>query len=282
MKKVFAGTVGLVVPLLALGQGQGQPQVKQVPPGTPVTIQVTPAPSPSPNVTMTLGSRRAVVTPHRQGCCHTGGGNIDVAQPSPDTVVVTMTGVAVAVGGLCGAGVAGMDFVLSQDFEVSFEKPEVKAAKVTLEGRVLGLLRSHKHGGTAEATHGCAIVQAETAELLSLSVPDYLASNGENLSVNDREGPRSAPITPGKYRLYQTFHVMASHPRSLLPCKAASAEFAPDPALDPLWISYWEPFHGAAKKDFGFQVTLKVAEESQPNGEKKESEKLDIIPKKVK
>ena len=38
-----------------------------------------------------------------------------------------------------------------------------------------------------------------------------------------------------------------------------SAEFAPDPALDPLWISAFEPFHGAAKKDFGFQVTIKVA-----------------------
>ena len=36
---------------------------------------------------------------------------------------------------------------------------------------------------------------------------------------------------------------------------------APDPALDPLWISYWEPFHGAVKKDFGFQVTVKVAPE---------------------
>jgi hypothetical protein len=43
--------------------------------------------------------------------------------------------------------------------------------------------------------------------------------------------------------------------------KSASAEFAPDPALDPLWISYWEPFHGAGKKDFGFQVILKVAGE---------------------
>ena len=44
-------------------------------------------------------------------------------------------------------------------------------------------------------------------------------------------------------------------------CKAASAEFAPDPALDPLWISYWEPFHGAIKKDFGFQVTVRVVPE---------------------
>src|SRR6266545_341287 len=128
-----------------------------------------PGAPPEPKASVSLKDRQALAAPARQGFTHTGGGNIDVAQPAPDTVVITMTGVAVAVGGLCGAGVAGMDFVLSQDFEVSFEKPEVKAAKVTLEGRVLGLLRSHKHGGTAEATHGCAIVQAETAELLSLS-----------------------------------------------------------------------------------------------------------------
>ncbi len=259
MRKVFAGVAGLFVPLLALAQ-----QPVPIPPKTPVTIQVTPAPSPAPNVTITLGPRRGRVTPHRQGCCHTGGGNIDVAQPSPDTVVVTMTGVAVAVGTACGPGVAGMDFDLDQDFEVTFEKPEVKAARLTLEGRVIGLLRSHHRAGTAEATHGCACVRTDSAELLSLCLPDHLAARGENLSVNDREGPRSLPIPAGKYRLHQTFHVMASHPRALFPCKAASAEFAPDPALDLLWISYWEPFHGANKKDFGFQITLKVAEETQP------------------
>ena len=81
----------------------------------------------------------------------------------------------------------------------------------------------------------------------------------ENLSVNDREGPTTVVIGPGKYCLHQTFAVTASHPHTLTCAKASSAEFAPDPALDPLWISYWEPFHGAIKKDFGFQVVLKVA-----------------------
>jgi hypothetical protein len=38
-------------------------------------------------------------------------------------------------------------------------------------------------------------------------------------------------------------------------------EFAPDPALDPLWISAFEPFHGSKKKDFGFRVTIKVEPE---------------------
>src|SRR5262249_13836433 len=60
----------------------------------------------------------------------------------------------------------------------------------------------------------------------------------------------------------------ATHPRALLLCYAASAEFAPDPALDPLWISYWEPFHGAIKKDFGFQITVKVAPQDEPEAKK--------------
>jgi hypothetical protein len=36
-----------------------------------------------------------------------------------------------------------------------------------------------------------------------------------------------------------------------------------------LWLSYKEPFHGAIKKDFGFQVTLKLAEDTEAdNGDK--------------
>jgi len=62
-----------------------------------------------------------------------------------------------------------------------------------------------------------------------------------------------------------------AHP-TILPTKGPSAEFAPDPAIDPLWLSYKEPFHGAIKKDFGFQIILKVAEETEPeNGAKEEA-----------
>jgi hypothetical protein len=234
-------------------------QPTTVPPGTPVTIVVTPGAPPSPAVSITLGARHGHVTPRRLGCCHTGGGNIDVATPAGDTVVVTMTGVAVATGSPCGPGVAGMDFCLEQAFEVTFEKSDVKAAELTLEGRVIGLLRSGSRGGVADETGGCATITAGAEALATLCVPDHSAACAENLSLNDHEGPISAPVRPGKYVLHQSWHVQASHTRSVLPCKAASAEFAPDPALDPLWISYWEPFHGAIKKDFGFQITLKVA-----------------------
>ena len=85
--------------------------------------------------------------------------------------------------------------------------------------------------------------------------------------MNCREGPLSVPVVAGPYTLHQSFTVTANHCKCLLPCKAASAEFAPDPALDPLWISAFEPFHGASKKDFGLQVTLKVSAVEAPKAE---------------
>jgi hypothetical protein len=210
-------------------------------------------------VTITLGARHGHVTPTRQGFTHTGGGNIGVAQPTPDSLIITMAGVAVAGGHPCKDSVATLEFTLDQCLEIAFEKPEIKLVKLTLEGQVIGLLRSQgKGGGSAEQRPGCATIATEAGPVLTLCVPPHSVAGGENLSVNCREGPVSISIPAGKYTLHQTFAVTASHPRTLKLCKAASAEFAPDPALDPLWISYWEAFHGAAKKDFGLQITLRV------------------------
>jgi hypothetical protein len=206
--------------------------------------------------------------PTRSGFNHTGGGNIDVQQPAPDTLVITMTGVAVAGGCPGKDSVAALAFDLCQEFEVAIAKPDVKRAKLTIEARVIGLLRSHEKGGGSAAitcpAHAFVApsgVVGDAAAVVEVSLPGRAVAGGENLSVNDKCGPVAALVSAGKYTLREAFGVQAAHPKKVLPCKAASAEFAPDPALDPLWISYWEPFHGAAKKDFGFQVTIKVAAE---------------------
>jgi hypothetical protein len=227
----------------------------------------TPPAAAGPPAIIVLGSRHGHATPVRQGFAHTGGGNIDVAQPAPDTVIVTMTGVAVAGAHPCKDSAAAWNFDLEQCFEVRFDDPRLKQAKLTLEARVIGLLRSHcKGGGVAEQAPGCATVLAGPVALVTVCAPPHSVGGGENLSVNCKEGPVSGPAGAGSYSLHQTFAVRATHPHTLAPCKAASAEFAPDPALDPLWISYWEPFHGAAKKDFGLQVTMRVIAETPPNG----------------
>jgi hypothetical protein len=260
--KFLAGLVTFLVPLPVLAS-----QKTDVPPGTPVTIIVKPAEPATPPVSIVLKGRHGHVTPHREGCCHTGAGYIEVQQPTADTVIVTMTGIAVAVGSPRGPGVATVEFDLDQCFDVSFDKEGLKAAKISIEGRVIGLLRSEcKGGGSAEESNGCASILCDTNELLSLRAPSHSVAGGENLAVNCHEGPVEAPIVAGKYRLHQIFHIGAYHPRAYLPCKAASAEFAPDPALDPLWISYWEPFHGTTKKDFGLQITIKVAEDTSAPG----------------
>jgi hypothetical protein len=229
--------------------------------GLALSLAAAEAPAPPPAVVIELGARQAQATPIRQGFTHTGGGNIDVAQPSPDTVIITMTGVAVAGGHPCTDSLASLAFDLCQDFEIKVAKPEIKKVKVSLEARVIGLLRSHKKGcGSAainEPAH--AAVLAVGTPVVEVAMPGRSVAAGENLSINDRVTPVVAEVPPGKYALRQAFGVQAAHPRKVLPCKAASAEFAPDPALDPLWISAFEPFHGAIKKDFGFQVILKVS-----------------------
>ncbi len=250
-----------------LAAARADDKKETVPPGTPVTITVT-TQAPPPDVSISLGKRTAQVTPSRVRCNHTGGGNIDVQQPSADTLVVTMTGAAVAYGSPAGAASAALDFVLSQAFDVSFDKPTVKAAKLTLECRLIGFLRSHKTG-TAEVS-GAASVGGAGCPGLAVPVPSHAVGGCESLSVNDKEGPVSVVLAAaGTFCLTQTFRVSATMPKAFLPCKAPSAEFAPDPALDPLWISAKEPFKGAKKGDLGFQVTLKVAPQDVPEPAKK-------------
>jgi hypothetical protein len=216
--------------------------------------------SSGPAVTITLGPRHGHITPVRHGFSHTGGGNIDVAQPAPDTLIVTMTGVAVAGAHPCKESTAALEFDLNQCLEIVFADPKLKRAKLTIDGRVVGLLRCHAKGsGSAEQVQACATLGAGGGEFASLAVPPHAVACGENLSLNCHEGPVNVPVAAGPYTLHQSFTITARHRHSVVPCKAASAEFAPDPALDPLWISYWEPFHGAIKKDFGFQLIIKVA-----------------------
>ena len=258
-----AGYLGLG--LLALAAAPAGAQEKAaVPSGGTVNVIITSGAAAAPPVSITLLARHGHVTPEKGHCTHTGGGLIDVASPSPDTVLVTMTGAAVAN--------SSMQFDLEQCFEVNYDDPKVKKAKLTVEGRVIGLLRGEKKG-CSEYNDACAHILAGPAEVLAVCVPPHQVCDHDNLSVNDHDGPCSVPVAPGKYTLRQTFLIRATSSSVL--CKRPSAEFAPDPALDPLWISYHEPFHGVNKGSFGFQVILKVAVDTdEGNGAKKAPEAL--------
>jgi hypothetical protein len=94
-------------------------------------------------------------------------------------------------------------------------------------------------------------------------VPPHSVCGCDSLAVNDHDGPKTAPVLPGNFTLNQTFTISA-HTDSVVH-KRPSAEFAPDPALDPLWISYFEPFHGVKKDTFGYQVILKLVPDTDEN-----------------
>jgi hypothetical protein len=247
LKKLAWGLLGVLLPMPALAADDKA----TVPPGGSITVNVKAATPEAPKVTLKLTNRKGHATPIREKCNKTGGGNIVVAQATEDTITVTLSGAAVAY---CGA--AGFDFDFDQCFEVVYADESVKAAKLTATGQVIGVLRSSCKGGSAEENGSASVVSGGNG-LLSLTMPGHTVAGGENLSVNDYEGPLYVGIGPGTYTLHQCWHISAVAPKCLFPCKAPSVEFA-DGALDPLWLSYKEPFHGIAKKDFGFQVTLKV------------------------
>jgi hypothetical protein len=238
-------------------------------------MAILPAESPAaePAVVVQLGTRNGFVTPERSGCTHTAAGNILVAQPTPDVVVITMTGVVVASGHPFYESHAAQNFDLTQEMKITFDEAKIKKVRLEMEGRVVGLLRAdaghHSHTGGAGPCSACGSAQQGAAcaaltcgklPVTSLCVDPHPVACGEYLSVNCQTGPVCVPVGPGCYTLHQTFHIEAAHPHSLLPCNPASAEFAPD-ALDPTWISYWEPFRAAVKRDFGFQVTLRFVPE---------------------
>lgn len=219
-------------------------------------------------VVLILGPGRGCATPLLHGCsARSGAGNIHITQPAADTISVIMTGGAVVRGHLCKDASAAMNFELAQCFEVVFNDPKVKSAKLILWGRQVGLLRSAwpccgKQGGAAEiCTPARATVTCADTQTLALELPPRMVAGGLNLSVHDREGPIYVPVTPGKYTLHQVFGISASHGHGVF-CKPTSVEFAPE-SLEGDWLGQREPFHKAEKKDFGFHVILKVAADGE-------------------
>jgi hypothetical protein len=175
-------------------------------------------------------------------------------------LIVTMSGVATAGPNPGTATAADMAFDLNQDFEIVIADPKIKKAKLTLEAQVIGLLRGDQNGGSAGVNNGSVEVVSGITSVLSLAIEGHSVCGDDNLAINDRKGPVSVAVPPGDYHMLQTFHISANHARSICG-KAAAAEFAPDPALDPTWISVTDPFRGANKKEFGFRVTLRVEPE---------------------
>jgi hypothetical protein len=185
-----------------------------------------------------------------------------VLQPAPDTLIVILTGAAAAKANPCTPSMAGVEAAVEQQFEVIFSAG-VKPARLVLEGRVLGLLRSEgPKSGSAELVQATAAAHCDSQTIAGLNFPPKSVGGREALAVNLAAGPVCVPVGPGCHGLYLSLLVTASQNRSLCP-HISSAEFAPTPALPPTWIHPPDPFGGVDRSGLGFQVTVRV--EPVPN-----------------
>jgi hypothetical protein len=198
------------------------------------------------------------VTPSHHCSALTGGGAVTVLQPAPDTLIITLTGAAAAKANPCAPSMASVEAVVEQQFEVVFPAG-FQPAHLTLEGRVLGLLRSEgPKSGCAELVQAAAAVLHDSETLVGLNFPPKGVNGREALAVNLADGPACVPVGPGCHSLHVSLHVTASQRRFLCP-HTSSAEFAPPPALPPTWIHFPDPFGGVDRSGLGFQVTVRVA-----------------------
>lgn len=258
---LFVGAVMAGLPLLAVGAGESpnkEPKAGKAPaPVLPVW------PAWSERVAIILKDRHGNASPVRNlpKVAHTGGGNTDVVQPQEDVVIITTTGIAVAGPHPCADAAAAMEFNLDQGFEIAFVQKKVIRAKLTAEAFVVGLLRGDKHGGSASVGHAAAAIAWNGVPLIQLNIDGNTIHGATNLAINDHTGPFAVPVQSGEYHLLQTFRIRAAHTRTILGT-AACAELAPDPALNPQWISHRDPFANVTKTESGFRVVLRVEPEN--------------------
>ncbi|HEY1380070.1 MAG TPA: hypothetical protein VGF55_24920, partial [Gemmataceae bacterium] len=241
-------------------------------------------PPAGPAYEIVLCSRHSEVLPNRTREAQTGGGSIVVEQPEPHTIVVTMSGSAVAASDCHGAA-AGIDFRLDQDLEIIPTRAGVRPPRVGMVGRVVGTLQVTEPGkgdkpcGSAPAKCGKACGSAEQGpataclavgqtSLLAVSVEPSAAACGQEIGLNHRTGPVEAVAAAGGYHLSGSFHIGVSQGKGVFNRQYAVADFDPAPQLDAFWSDALKPFRAVSRRDFGFKVVVRVVEDAPPIVEK--------------
>jgi len=221
-----------------------------------------PQPPTAPPVILRPTQRNAEAASIREGTALTGGGGVIVAQPSPDRLLLTVTGAAAAKANPFKPSHALLDANVEQGFEVIFPAG-VKPARLILEARVNGLLRSDDgkccghEAGTAELIEATAGVQCGEQSLGGVTLPPKSVAGRDALAVNLAAGPVCVPVGPGCHTLVVHFKVSAGQGKGACP-RIASAEFAPPPALPANWIHSPDPFGGLDRTGLGFQIAVRV------------------------
>jgi hypothetical protein len=220
-----------------------------------------------PPYQIVLRSRGAQANPTKSKDAQTGGGTVLVEQPEPNTIVIAMTGAAVAGSEFHGSS-AGIAFELDQALDIIPTRARLRPPRIAMVGKVVGTLQVTDPGhhckacGLAEQSVGTASLVCGDAPVLSVIVKPSSAGPGTPVSVNNREGPVETIGAVGSYSLKQSFAISVFQTKGVFNRQYAVADFDPAPELDGFWADALKPFRAVARKDFGFRVILRVVEDS--------------------
>jgi hypothetical protein len=216
--------------------------------------RVGPAP-----VRLKLGQRTAVAEGHTKGLGHNSAPLIEVVQPQPNVVVVTVTGLSV-VGGLpCEASAADIAFDLLQAMDIITAVPGQRV-KLTMEAQLAGLFRGNREGaGAASTSPAEATVAAGGAPLLNAGFPGQSHSGKDLMLVSLRSPACEAVVLPGEIVLCQKFAINCAHPKKCFHKNVMMAAFGPETGRAPEWVALLDPTREIPKqRDFGFRVLLRA------------------------
>ena len=108
-------------------------------------------------------------------------------------------------------------------------------------GRVVGTLQVTDPGkcgkacGTADQGQAVASLVCGETSLLSVCVKPSAVSCGQELSINNRDGPVESVAAAGSYHLTGTFRIGVTQGKGVFNRQAAVADFDPAPQLDAFW-----------------------------------------------
>lgn len=206
---------------------------------------------------ITLGPLQSDAHPSIHGPAKTIGGVIDVSQPSPDKLVIRMTGSATALGSCTKTSDASIDFLENLQFMVEFSSPN-HVGTLTMEARADGLLACRGKKASAMMMDAHATVFGECQEeVATVSLPARAVGGCDSAAVSVSEGPICAPISAGCYALQQQLRVAAFQSSGVVACGKATAELSPAP-LPPAWQGSLYPFAEVDRSRLGYTVTLQV------------------------
>jgi hypothetical protein len=196
------------------------------------------------------------VSPKTRNRARADGGIIDVQASAANTITIALTGSPAADSYFGCTSTATQAFRLVQELEVTCSDPTASTVALALDSTLAGYVRSVRRAGASVRVAGVSLAPLSGgAPPLSLVHPPLSASGTDGKLCNQHLPPVQAPMMPlGRYVL--TADLVLDTTASGICNAHAVADFSPDTSLPAEWVRMRDPFQGASKKSFGFNVVL--------------------------